>query len=49
LSSEIADDKKIAQDNEVITVADIKKAHDRILEEVSKVVVGRVDIITVDM
>lgn len=46
MSSEIADDKKIAQDNEVITVADIKKAHDRILEEVSKVVVGRVDIIT---
>lgn len=46
MSSDVSADKKTAQDDEVITVLDIKKAHDRILEEVSKVVIGRVDIIT---
>ena len=46
MSTETADMDKSKAEDEIITVADIKQTHDRIMEEVSKVIVGRVDIIT---
>lgn len=46
MSTDSADLDKSKAGEETMTVMDVKQAHDRILEEVGNVIIGRVDILT---